>query len=375
MKIPEYVAKDLFARHQIPVPRGVLVERGEQVAPAVQSLGLPVVLKAQVLVAGRGKAGGIQLASTVAEADAKARALLGSEIKGLRVERLLIEEHLSKAQELYVAYTIDRARRAPILIASGQGGVDIEELAKTHPEAISRQPIHPLVGLQPYHARNAAKAIGLTGPMGEGFIAICGRLYALFAELDCDLVESNPLMVTADGRFVAADARLLVDDNALPRHPDLPRSAEDISPLEAEAQQKGFSFVELDGNVGIIGNGAGLVMATLDLVAHFAGRPANFLDVGGGASASVVQDAVALLLRQGRVRVLLVNILGGITRCDEVARGLLAALDAAPARPPTVVRLVGTNEAEGQRLLQAAGIASVPSMEEAARAAVALAKQ
>jgi succinyl-CoA synthetase beta subunit len=375
VKVHEYVAKELFARHHIPVPRGVRVERVEQVAPAVQSLGLPVVLKAQVLVAGRGKAGGIQVAETAEEAEAKARALLRAEIKGLRVNQLLIEERIAKTRELYVACTIDRAQRMPVLIASRQGGEEIEELARTRPETVHRQPIDPLVGLRSYQARSAAKAAAVSGGQADAFLEVCQRLYALFTTLDCELVESNPLIVTPEGRLVAADARILVDDNALARHSDVARANDDLAPLEAEAQQKGFSFVELDGNVGIIGNGAGLVMATLDMVAHFGGRPADFLDVGGGASAAVVRDAIALLLRQGQSKVILVNILGGITRCDEVAAGLIAALNATVTRPAMVVRLVGTNEEEGQELLRAAHIESVRSMEKAASAAVELARR
>lgn len=374
MKLHEYLAKDLFESKGVPVPRRHLVKTADEARIAAQALGGPVVLKAQVLIAGRGKAGGILSALTPEEAHRKAEKLLNFRIKGIPVTSILVEERIEISKELYLALTIDRSERKPVLIASGEGGVDLEELAQSKPEAIVKKHLEPLLGLRAFEARQVSKAIGLSGDIASNFVTMALKFYALFEELDCDLLESNPLALTADQKLVAADARITLDDNASYRHPQYRRSVEELTPLEGLASQKGFSFVELDGDIGVIGNGAGLVMATLDMVSHYGGKPANFLDVGGGARAEEVKQAMELVLGHPRVRAVLVNILGGITRCDEVAQGMVDALREAKAKIPLVVRLVGTNEAEGRHILSTAGISYLDSMEQAARAAIATLK-
>lgn len=367
MKLHEYQAKEYFRAYGIPVQRGVVIERPEEILSA--DLRYPLVLKAQVLVGGRGKAGGVKLAATPEEALERARALLGMEIRGERVRKLLVHEAVEIEQETYLAFTVDRSSRRVVLVASAMGGVDIEEVARTHPEAIHKLPVDPLDGFHPYQARQVGRRLGFGGSVLVQFATIAHALYRLCVALDAELAEINPLAVTAGGEFVAVDAKLVIDDNARPRHPELPED-EEATALERLARQHDLSYVELEGDIAVIGNGAGLVMATLDMLAHFGGRPANFLDVGGGASAEAMRHAVDIVQRKRGVRALFINIFGGITRCDDVARGITAA------RPtvPTSIRLVGTNEEEGHRLLRAAGLAAFVDPEEAARHAVALAR-
>jgi len=366
VKLHEYQAKEYFRAYGIPVQRGVVIERPEEILEV--DLRYPLVLKAQVLVGGRGKAGGVKLAATPEEALERARAILGMEIRGERVRKLLVHEAVEIEREAYLAFTVDRSSRRLALVASAMGGVDIEEVARTHPEEIYQLPIDPLEGFHPYQARQVGRRLGLGGEVLVQFAAIAHALYRLCVALDAELAEINPLAIT-DERLVAVDAKLIVDDNARSRHPELPED-EEATELERLARQYGLSYVELEGDIAVIGNGAGLVMATLDMLAHFGGRPANFLDVGGGASAEAVRHAIEIVLRKPGVRALLINIFGGITRCDDVARGITAA------RPtvPTSIRLVGTNEEEGHRLLRAAGLAAFVDPEEAARHAVALAR-
>ncbi len=365
MKLHEFQAKELFAHYGIPVQRGAVVERSDQIASL--DLRYPVVLKAQVLVGGRGKAGGIRLASTPQEAAALAEALLGMEIRGERVRRLLVAEAVEIAAEYYLAFTVDRSARRLTAVASAAGGVDIEEVARTSPDRIARLVVDPWPGFLPYHARRLGRAIGLGGALLGEFAAVATALYRLCAEQDAELAEINPLAVV-DGHLLAVDAKVVVDDNALFRHPDLP-AGEELTDLERRARAAGLSYVELDGDIAIIGNGAGLVMATLDMVAHFGGRPANFLDVGGGATTENMRQAIDIALRKPGVRVLFVNIFGGITRCDDIARGIVSA----PPPVPMVVRLTGTNEEEGRQILRQAGIHAFVNPDEAARQAVALA--
>ncbi len=367
MRLHEYQAKHLFRTYGIPVQQDAVVERPEEI-PAL-SLRYPVVLKAQVLVGGRGKAGGIQLAETPEEAVARARSILGMEIRGERVRKLLVAEAVPIERELYAAFTVDRSARCLTFLASDMGGVDIEEVARTYPDRIHRIPVDPFLGFHSFQARQVARRMGLGGEQMVQFAHIVCALYRLTTDLDAELAEINPLAV-AEGKLVAVDAKVVIDDNARFRHPDLPED-EEATDLERLARQYDLSYVELDGDIAIIGNGAGLVMSTLDMVAHYGGRPANFLDVGGGASSEAMRHALDIVLRKPGVRSLFINIFGGITRCDDIARGIVAA------RPtvPTAIRLVGTNEEEGRRILEEAGIAVFTDPEEAARHAVALARR
>jgi|SRR5579884_3675442 succinyl-CoA synthetase beta subunit len=370
MKIHEYQARILFEQKKIPVPRGKLCTTSSEVRTAAQELGKPVVIKSQILVAGRGKAGGIRLAQTPSEAEEIAKKLIGSVIKGIKVNSVLVVESVEPKQELYLGFTIDRSARKFVLIASSQGGMDLEELALTQPDKIFRREIEPLIGLHDFEARLAADSIGLGGRTATDFSSICKKIFAIFCEVEADLAESNPLAVTYDGSLVALDSRITLDDNALFRHPEYRNESEDMSPLEREASQQGLAFVQLDGDIGIIGNGAGLVMATLDVVSHYGGRPANFLDMGGGSSSDVVFNAVSLALKQTNLKALFVNVLGGITRCDDVARGLVKALKGSQTKVPVIVRMVGNNEEEGRKILADAGVATLDSMEDAAKLAV-----
>ncbi len=365
MKLHEFQAKEIFARYGLPVQPGTVIDRPEQIAGL--HLRYPVVVKAQVLVGGRGKAGGVKLAATPREAEAAARAILGMEIKGERVGRVLVVEAAEIAAEYYLALATDRTARRVAAVASASGGVDIETVAQTSPEKIVRIHVDPFLGLLPFQARALGRRLAFTGARLEEFTGIATALYRLCRTEDADLAEINPLAL-AGGRLLCVDAKLVIDDNALYRHRDLPAFA-DLTPLEREAREHGLSYVELDGDIAVIGNGAGLVMSTLDLLAHFGGRPANFLDVGGGASAEAMQTALGIVQRKPGVRAGFINIFGGITRCDDVARGIIQNRP----RIPVSIRLTGTNEAEGQRLLREAGITAVADPEEGARAAVALA--
>jgi succinyl-CoA synthetase beta subunit len=370
LKIHEYQARQLFEQKGIPVPKGYLCKNADEVRRAATSIGKPVVVKAQILVAGRGKAGGVKLASNAEEAFSLAKSMIGTEIKGIEVTSVLVVEAEEPEKELYIGFTIDRATRCVTLIASSEGGVDLEELARTSPDKIFREEIDPLLGLHPYQARVAADAIGLEGRTANEFASISQKIFQIFESVDADLAESNPLAIRKDGSLVALDARFTLDDNALYRHPEYKQVDEELSPIEMEAQAAGLAFVQLNGNIGIIGNGAGLVMGTLDVVAHFGGKPANFLDMGGGSSAESVYTAVKLCLKQQNLKAVFVNILGGITKCDDVANGLVRALKESDVKIPFTVRMVGTNEEEGRRILAANEIAYLDSMETAAHAAV-----
>jgi len=347
-----------------------LCKTPEEARAAASTIGKPVVVKSQILVAGRGKAGGIKLVQNPEEAYSVAKSLLGAKIKGIIVNSVLVVEAVKAEKELYLGFTVDRAKRCVSLIASAEGGMDLEELAKTKPDKIYTTQIDPILGLHSFEAREAAEAIGLTGKTASQFSSICEKVYSIFNSVDADLTESNPLAVMGDGSLIALDARITLDDNSLYRHPEYSVADEELSPLEREASESGFAFVQLDGDIGIIGNGAGLVMATLDVVAHFGGRPANFLDMGGGSNAEIVYRAVKLCLEQKNLKAVFVNILGGITKCDDVASGLVRALNGSKIKVPFTVRMVGTNEEEGRRILSGAGIAYLDSMETAAQAVV-----
>ena len=373
MKLYEYQAKTILARHGIPLPRGQVADTPAAAATAARELEGRVAVKAQVLAGGRGKAGGIRLADTPAQAAEAAEAILGLTIQGLPVRRLLVEEAAAVERELYLGLIVDRAAGRVAVMASGQGGVDIEEVARRSPGQIARLTIDPFLGLQEYHARFLAGFLGLPPALWDRLGAIARGLYAAFVESDASLGEINPLAVTAAGELVALDAKITLDDNALYRHPDLAalRNPEEETPAEARARAAGLSYVALDGDIGCLVNGAGLAMATLDAIRASGGMPANFLDIGGGARSERVATALTMILEEPRVRVVLLNIFGGITRCDEVARGVVEALGQLERGPAVVARLVGTNQAEGQAILAAAGIQTTESLAEAARVAVA----
>ncbi|MEM2366221.1 MAG: ADP-forming succinate--CoA ligase subunit beta, partial [Nitrososphaerota archaeon] len=333
------------------------------------------VLKAQVLVAGRGKAGGIKFAGSPQEAYELAKILLNMEIKGEKVHSLLVSETVDIERELYLSIVIDRSVGAASILASSEGGIDIEELAAKSPEKIVKVYIDPLVGLKPYHVRRITEFMSLSDEQKKVLHDITLNLYRLFVDFDCELAEINPLAVDKEGKLVPVDAKVIIDDNALFRRKEFAeRASAELSEFEAEAKKYGFSYVELDGDIGIIGNGAGLTMATMDVVKLYGGKPANFLDIGGGARADIVEKAASLLLKHPKVKVLLVNVLGGITRCDEVAKGLVNALKAYGKGKKLVVRLMGTNEEEGKRILSSAGISAFDSMEDAAKNVVELVK-
>ena len=380
MKLYEYESKQIFAKYGIPVPRGFVLERGADIRELLKKHGIepPVAIKSQVLVGGRGKAGGIKIAKSVEDAAKIAEELFNKPIKGLLPKVLLVEEAVPHEAELYASITMDRAHRRPVVLVSRLGGVDIEEIAKEKPEEIHRAYIDPWIGLRGYMARGLGKKLGLGGKRLQVFERILLAMYQIFVDYDGDLVEINPLAVTSDG-LVALDAKIIIDDNALFRHPEIakrdPAETGEYTELEAKAQRLGFAFVELDGDVGIIGNGAGLTMATMDLVYERGGKPANFLDIGGGASAERVKEALKILYEFPKAKVIFMNIFGGITRCDEVARGIVAAIKEVGQKKPIIVRLTGTNEEEGRKILQEAGLEAFIDPVEAADKAIQLARE
>src|SRR5881275_2394307 len=359
MDLYEYQGKQLFATFGIPVSEGRVATTPEEARRAAEELGGPVVVKAQVLTGGRGKAGGIKLADDPGDAEAKAGDILGLEIRGHVVRTLWIEKASDIAREYYLSVTFDRGAKRPLLMFTTQGGIEIEQVAEENPEALVRLHVDPLEGFQPWQARKLIYDGGVTDP-GEQkqLLGIIGGLYRCFVETDAMLTEINPLIVTPDGEVKALDSKFTVDDNALYRHPDIAamRDVEAADPLEALAREKGVTYVKLDGDVGILGNGAGLSMSTVDVVAQVGGRPANFCDLGGGGDAEGVVDALEVITRDEAVRSIFFNIFGGITRCDEVARGILQALDRLDmSRYSIVVRLDGTNAEEGREILANAG--------------------
>jgi succinyl-CoA synthetase beta subunit len=350
----EYQGKQLFAQVGIPVSDGRLATTPAEARAAAEELAGQVVVKAQVLTGGRGKAGGIKLAETPEEAEARAAEILGLDIRGHVVRRLWIEKASDIAREYYLSVTFDRGEKKPLFMFTTQGGIDIEEVATESPEALARLHVDPLVGFQPWQARRLCFAAGVEDP-GEQkqVIAIVAKLYEAFVRFDAMLCEINPLIVTPDGEVKALDSKFTVDDNALFRHPEIAemRDIEAADPRERLAREKGVTYVKLDGEIGILGNGAGLVMSTLDVIDQVGGRPANFCDLGGGGDAQGVVDALEVITSDDQVEGILFNVFGGITRCDEVARGILAALGQMAIEDPIVVRLDGTNAEEGRRLL------------------------
>ena len=378
MDLFEYQGKQLLAGAGIPVPAGEVAETPEQARAAAERIGGRVVVKAQVQIGGRGKAGGIKLAGTPDEAQARAGEILGMDIRGHTVHRVWVEQASEIQREYYASVTFDRGEKRPLVMLSAVGGVDIEEVAASQPEKLARLHVDPLTGFQPHHARWLAYHAGIDAGALRGVVDVLGRLYEAFVDLDAMLMEVNPLIWTADGSVVALDAKVSLDNNALYRHPGLAELGESTNEdaQERMAAERGVTYVKLDGDIGILGNGAGLVMSTLDVVALAGGRPANFLDAGGGSKAEEVVTALEVLLSDDKVKALLVNIFGGITRCDEVAEGLLTALDRLGADLPIVVRLDGTNEEEGRAIIRERAPSNVvveATMLSAARRVVELA--
>ena len=377
MDLHEYQGKQLFRRFGIPVSEGRLATSPEEARAAAEELGSQVVVKAQVLTGGRGKAGGVKLADSPADAERKAREILGLDIRGHVVRRLWIERASEIAKEYYLSVTFDRSEKKPLFMLTTEGGVEIEEVAATNPDALARLHVNVLEGFQQYQGRRLIYGAGIddSGEQRQ-VLDIIGKLFACFAQSDAMLCEINPLIVTSDGTVKALDAKVTVDDSALFRHPDVAemRDVAAADPLEAFAREKSVTYVRLDGSVGILGNGAGLAMSTVDVVVVAGGRPANFCDLGGGGDAQGVVDALEVITRDPNVRSIFFNIFGGITRCDEVARGILAALDQMTIDLPIVVRLDGTNAEEGRRLLaDTPNLYVEPTMLDAARRAVELA--
>ena len=376
MKLHEFQSKQLFAKYGIPIPKGEVATTPEDARRIARDLGKRVVIKAQVLVGGRGKAGGVKLANTPDDAERVAGQILGMDIKGLTVRKVLVDEAADIRNEIYLGIVLDRVQRRAVMMASAAGGMDIEEVARTQPEKIIRVAIDPFLGLREYQTRQIAYGIGLKREQMKDFNTIAQGLYRCFVDLDGSLAEINPLIVNGDEQLQAVDGKILVDDNALYRHPDLAamRDVDEEAPSETEARQRGLSYIKLDGEIGCMVNGAGLAMATMDMTKLFGGSPANFLDIGGGAQADKVAAALRIILADPNVKAVLFNIFGGITRCDEVARGIVAALEEVKTNVPMVARLVGTNEEEGREILAAANMGTAKTLAEAAQKAVAAVK-
>lgn len=379
MKLHEYQGKALFREYGIPTTEGVVITQAHEAEDAVNQVGLPAVLKAQVHVGGRGKAGGVRLVNDRAEARRVAEDILKLTIKGLPVKKLLVAPAADIAKEVYLSILVDRGARTAVFIGCAEGGVEIEETAKTNPEAIKRLevPAASLPRLNPAELVAFAKQLFPEAGQAEQAADIMARMGRLFSEKDCALVEINPLIVDPQGRVIALDAKVLLDDNALFRHPDLVEmrdlDSEDLD--ELSAKQLGLSFIRLDGTIGCMVNGAGLAMATMDTIKYFGGEPANFLDVGGSSDPKKVVAAFQMILKDPKVKVILINIFGGITRCDDIAKGILASLEQFEVKVPMIVRLVGTNEEEGRRLLEGTELISVATLEEGATRAARIGGQ
>ncbi len=357
MKLHEYQSKAIFAKYGIPVPRGRVAGSASEAKQIAEELGGRVVVKAQVLVGGRGKAGGIRLAKSPKEVEETATHLLSMEIKGLPVRRVLVDEAASIQQEIYLGITNNRELRQPVMMASSSGGMDIEEVAASMPDKIVKMPIDPWIGLRDFQARDLAVGIDLPRELWRTWGEIARNLWRVYIESDASLVEINPLVITMENRLMALDGKMILDDNALFRHTELSelRDTDQEAPTEVEARKYGISFIKMEGEIGCMVNGAGLAMATMDIIKLFGGSPANFLDIGGGAGAEKVAAAFRMILSDPHVKVVLINIFGGITRCDEVARGIITAVNEVQPHVPMVVRLVGTNAEEGRHLLAQVG--------------------
>ena len=376
MKLHEYQSKIKFAEFGVPIPKGNVASTPAEARAIAEELGGRVVVKSQVLVGGRGKAGGIKLANTPDEAEEMAKHILGLEIKGLPVRKVLVDEAADIQNEIYLGITNDRAARKPVFMASAAGGVDIEEVAAKTPEKIIKIHIDPLLGLQDFQVLNLAVGIELPRSQWKQFNQICHGLWQAYKNYDATLAEINPLIASGDDQLVAVDGKMIIDDNALFRHPQLEseRDLDTEAVSETEAKQYGLTYIKLDGEIGCMVNGAGLAMATMDIIKYFGGDPANFLDIGGGANEEKVAAALRIILQDPNVKAVLFNIFGGITRGDLVAKGILAALEEVKPDVPMIVRLVGTNAEEGRALLADADMITAETLAEAAQKAVLAAK-
>ena len=374
MKIHEYQAKEIFSRYGIPVTNETVCYSVAEVIDAGARLGLPVVVKAQVHAGGRGKAGGVKLARTQEELKAAAEAILGMDIKGYTVEKVLVAQGVKFNSEFYVGMTIDRNTKSVLFMASAEGGVEIEEVAKENPDAIHKYSIDPDLGMTDFVARKIAFGLFNDFNLVKQAVSLFKKLYQIFIDTDASLVEINPLVITDEGKLLALDGKMNFDDNALYRQIDIEKLNEPTADelKEIEAKEKGLSYIRLDGTIGCMVNGAGLAMATMDLIKHFGGNPANFLDIGGSSNPRKVVDAMNLLLSDINVKVVMINIFGGITRCDDVARGLVEALDTLKTNIPVVVRLSGTNAKEGLEIIHKANLPVVETMSQAAQEAIRL---
>ena len=376
MKLHEYQSKNLFAEFGVPIPAGKVASTPKEAREIAQELGGRVVVKSQVLVGGRGKAGGIKLANNPEEAEKLAKEILNIEIKGLPVRKVLIDEAADIQTEIYLGITNDRAARKPVFMASAAGGVDIEEVAAKTPEKIIKIHIDPILGLQDFQVLNLAVGIELPSSQWGDFKKVAHGLWQAYTKYDATLAEINPLIVTSDGKLIAVDGKMVIDDNSLFRHPELEagRDLDVEAESETESKEHDLTYIKLDGEIGCMVNGAGLAMATMDIINFFGGSPANFLDIGGGANEAKVSAALRIILKDPNVKAVLFNIFGGITRGDLVAKGILAALAEVKSEVPMVIRLVGTNAEEGRALLADADMITAETLAEAAQKAVAAAK-
>ncbi|HTX80167.1 MAG TPA: ADP-forming succinate--CoA ligase subunit beta [Longilinea sp.] len=376
MKLHEYQSKQIFSRYGIPIPKGSVANTASEVKQIAGELGGKVVVKSQVLVGGRGKAGGIRLAKTPEEAEELAAAILAMEINGLPVRKVLVDEAINIDKEIYLGVSIDRGAQMPVVLASALGGVDIEQVAKETPEKIIRVYVDPLLGLQDYQARDIAVGIDLPKDFWRSFTEICKGLWKAFCDIDATLAEINPLVITEENHLTALDGKVVVDDNALFRHPDFVevRDFDYEYPAEIQARKYNLVYIKLDGTIGCLVNGAGLAMASMDVIKELGGEPANFLDIGGGAGAEKVAAALRIILSDPKVKAIMINIFGGITRCDEVARGVLSAFTEVKPAVPVIVRLVGTNAEQGRQILAGAKVVTADTLVEAAKSAIELAK-
>ncbi len=376
MKIHEYQAKDIFAGAGIPVPEGRVATTTAEVVEIAESFGKPVMIKAQVHVGGRGKAGGIKYAENVEAARVWGQKILGMDLKGLKVNRVLITEALDILTEAYVGIVIDRASKAPVMMVSPAGGIDIEEVAAATPEKIFKLAVDPTYGLRGYQARDLASKLYKDIGQIRQAANIIMRLYEIYWKIDASLVEINPLITTPDGKVIALDAKINIDDNGLFRQKEIAamRDIESEEPAEVEAREGDLSFVKLSGNIGCCVNGAGLAMATMDLVKHYGGDPANFLDIGGSSNPQKVITAMRIIMREPNVRAILINIFGGITRCDDVANGIVMACEELKPEIPIVVRLTGTNEKEAKKILKSTNLEYGDTLDDVVKKAIKLAE-
>jgi len=375
LKLFEFEAKEIIKNYGFEIPQSVLIKKGDDIEKKIKEANIepPLVVKAQVLVAGRGKSGGIKLVNSVSEAVKTAQTLFETPIKGIKPSFILIEKAIPHENELYVGIVIDRSLRTPLVLASKYGGVDIEEIARTKPESIIRYPINTVIGLRSYEARIIGKSIGVTGKALSSFEKFLITLYKAFIEYDAELAESNPLAYLKD-KVLPLDLRITIDDNSLYRHENYAKTEKERlgenTEFEIKAHELDLAFVELDGDIGVLSNGAGLTMTTMDLIYEYGGKPANFLDMGGGADAEHVKTCVKFLLDYPKAKKIFINMFGGITRADEVAKGVVMALEESKVKKPIVIRLTGTNEEQGKEILKQAGIEAFNDPIEAVKVVV-----